>query len=306
MLIISQRAWSASDTDALAAHIERTMKLVRRRQLDPAVEPLLLLPQAVGADEAPGQGALLAVLGGIASSERVMLAGAAGVTSDDGVVTIGFLLSAEGEPLLTAGKISPDLVTGFGEDSTSALGQPAEFKTASTAIGQVGILPGEDILFAHLARSHHMGRRRDHPQPGGRGQRSPVHLAPQRPQGPRLGKYLLRGRRRGPGRGAPRAEAVPAWSISTARLPTRPGRRTCCFRTSISNGSGAGATTSSPCSPCTCGQTSTPTATSGSAKRVPNPFRNRPGGAKRGSPSASGGWRKTPPRRSPTESNNTT
>ena len=153
MLIISQRAWSASDTDALAAHIERTMKLVRRRQLDPAVEPLLLLPQAVPADQAPGQGALLALLGDIASSERVMLAGAAGVTSDDGVMTIGFLLSAKGEPLLTAAKISPDLVTGFGEDSTSALGQPAEFKTASTAIGQVGILPGEDILFAHLARS---------------------------------------------------------------------------------------------------------------------------------------------------------
>ena len=129
------------------------MRLVRRRQLDPAAEPLLLLPQAAPSDEAPEQGALLSALGDIASTERVMLAGAAGVTSDDEVTTIGFLLSAEGEPLLTSPKISPDLITGFGEDSTSALGQPAEFQTASTSIGQVGILPGEDVLFSHYARA---------------------------------------------------------------------------------------------------------------------------------------------------------
>lgn len=153
MLIISQRAWSATDTESLAAHIESAMKLVRRRQLDPRAEPLVLLPQAVPADDAPGQDTLLAALGDIASTERVMLAGAAGVKGDGGVRTVGFLLSAKGEPLLTAPKISPDLVTGFGEDATAATGQPAEFRTAATSIGQVGILPGEDILFAHLARS---------------------------------------------------------------------------------------------------------------------------------------------------------
>ena len=153
MLIISQRAWSASDTAALAAHIESAMRLVRRRQLGPAQEPVLLLPQAISADEPLEQGELLAALGGIASRERIMLAGAAAVASSNGLLTIGFLLSAIGEPLLTVPKISPDLVTGIGKDSTSALGLRGEFQTATTRVGQVGILPGEDILFASLARA---------------------------------------------------------------------------------------------------------------------------------------------------------
>lgn len=153
MLIISQRAWNATDTEALAAYVESAMKLVRRRQLDPKAEPLLLLPQAVPADDAPQPGTLLAALGDIAASEKVMLAGAAGVAGEDGVATIGFLLSAEGEPLLIAPKISPDLVTGFGEDATAATGLPAEFMVAGTGIGQVGILAGEDVLFAHYARA---------------------------------------------------------------------------------------------------------------------------------------------------------
>ena len=80
MLIISQRAWSTSDTAALAAHIESTMRLVRRRQLGPAQEPVLLLPQANSADHPLEQGELLAALGGIASRERIMLAGAAAIT----------------------------------------------------------------------------------------------------------------------------------------------------------------------------------------------------------------------------------
>ena len=153
MLIISQRAWSTSDTAALAAHIESTMRLVRRRQLGPVVEPVLLLPQAISAYEPLKQSEVLAVLGGIASKERIMLAGAAAVASSDGLVTLGFLLSATGESLLTVPKISPDLVTGIGEESTSALGLRAEFQTAPTSVGQVGILPGEDILFAPLARA---------------------------------------------------------------------------------------------------------------------------------------------------------
>ena len=153
MLIISQRAWSATDTEALAAYIESAIKLARRRQLDGKAEPLVLLPQAIAADDAPEQDTLLAALGDIASSERILLAGAAGVNSADGVRTIGFLLSSEGEPLLTTPKISPDLVTGFGQDATAAAGQPGEFPIAATSLGQVGVLPGEDILFSHYARA---------------------------------------------------------------------------------------------------------------------------------------------------------
>ena len=49
-------------------------------------------------------------------------------------------------------KISPELINGF-DDLGSALGMPAEFAVASTPFGQVGMLPGEDILFASYARA---------------------------------------------------------------------------------------------------------------------------------------------------------
>ncbi|WP_446830122.1 nitrilase-related carbon-nitrogen hydrolase [Candidatus Foliamicus sp.] len=153
MLIISQTAWSAGDAAALATNIHNAMEQVRQRQLDALDEPLLLLPQAEPADEAPEQSALLAALGEIAARESILLAGAAPMMSKDGVVTIGFLMSAGGEALLAAPKISPDLANGFRSECSSALGRPAKFQTASTGLGQVGILPGEDALFAHLARA---------------------------------------------------------------------------------------------------------------------------------------------------------
>lgn len=153
ILIISQQAWSAADTAALAANIESTMTLVRRRQLAPLVEPVLLLPQANPTSDPREQSELLAALGEIASREQIMLAGAAAVASSNGNETIGFLMSASGENLLAVRKVSPDLVTGIQEGSTSALGIPAKFETAITSIGQVGILPGEDILFPNLARA---------------------------------------------------------------------------------------------------------------------------------------------------------
>ena len=154
MLVISQTPWSTSDIDAAAEHIEKTMNLIRRRQLIPGPEPVFLLPLATtGAGEQLQQDELLARLGTVASKVQAVLAGGAFVASESGNRTIGFLLSACGEMLLTVPKISPDLVTGIGEDSTCALGQPGKFPTATTSIGQVGILPGEDILFSHFARA---------------------------------------------------------------------------------------------------------------------------------------------------------
>ncbi len=153
MLIISQRAWSVADSAALGEYINATMAFLRRRQLEVDAEPLLLLPQAAVADEAPAQSELLAALGRIAAEERIALAGAAPVASDAGEQTIGFLMSATGESLLAVPKISPDLVNGIGPDATSALGAPGQFEAAATSLGQVGILPGEDILFPHYARA---------------------------------------------------------------------------------------------------------------------------------------------------------
>ncbi|MEM7704302.1 MAG: nitrilase-related carbon-nitrogen hydrolase [Pseudomonadota bacterium] len=153
MLVISQQAWVTSDTDTLAHHVEHLVSLVRRRQLEPVEELLVLLPHGTVEAEPVAADQLWSALGSIASVQGVMLAGSAVVGSSEETSTVGFLLSANGEPLLTTAKVSPDLVTGISDNATSALGQPAEFKTAVTGFGQVGILPGEDILSPHLTRA---------------------------------------------------------------------------------------------------------------------------------------------------------
>ncbi|MEM6573241.1 MAG: nitrilase-related carbon-nitrogen hydrolase [Pseudomonadota bacterium] len=153
MLVISQQAWVTSDTEALAGHIERLVALVRRRQLEPVEEFLVLLPHGTAGAEPVAAEPLWAALGSIASVQGIMLAGSAVVGSSAQTSTAGFLISAEGEPLLAVDKVTPDLVAGISDNSTSPLGQPAEFKTVITGIGQVGILPGEDILSPHLTRA---------------------------------------------------------------------------------------------------------------------------------------------------------
>ncbi len=153
MLIISQTAWRADDLAALQRHVTSTIALARRRRIQSTTEPLLLLPQAESVEAKLEQPALLQAMGKIAAAAGTQLAGAATVTSDSGEQVVGFLVSASGETLLAVDKIAPDLVVGPGAESTSALGQPGEFKTVMTSVGQVGILPGEDILFAHYARA---------------------------------------------------------------------------------------------------------------------------------------------------------
>jgi predicted amidohydrolase len=153
MLIISQRAWDVADTAALTAYVEQTMAFLRTRQVEAIQEPVLLLPQGMAGAQPVEENQLLQSLGRLAAQERILLAGAAPVATGAGTQTIGFLLSDSGEPLLRVPKISPDLVTGIGPDATSALGVPADFKAAPTKLGQVGILPGEDILSPHFARS---------------------------------------------------------------------------------------------------------------------------------------------------------
>ena len=142
MLIISETAWRVDDVAALEAHVTSTVELARRRRIQSTIEPLLLLPQAEPIEAALSREALLEVMGKIASAAGTQLAGAAAVATDDGEQIIGFLVSASGETLLAVAKISPELVKGPGPDSTSALGQPGQFETAMTSLGQVGILPG--------------------------------------------------------------------------------------------------------------------------------------------------------------------
>jgi predicted amidohydrolase len=156
MLIITQEPWSTTD---LAASLGPTLRAARAEADSTAFREfsgtLLLLPQAeTGDDSPPTASALLAHVGGLAKASGLHLAGSAIVADPEHGANrcMGFLVSDTGEALLNVNKISPDFVNGF-TDTICDLGLPAAFPVAETPIGKVGLLPGEDILFAHYARS---------------------------------------------------------------------------------------------------------------------------------------------------------
>ncbi len=156
MLILSQTAWMSVDfVESLRPKLSAASRQARRRQLAP--EPILiLLPQASDApgQPAPTEGELTSQLAGLCRSVGTYLAGSARLRDPvSAVVAVrAFLLSPQGELLLSTPKISPELVSGF-DDSTCAMGLPAEFAVARTPLGQIGLLPGEDILYASYARA---------------------------------------------------------------------------------------------------------------------------------------------------------
>lgn len=155
MLILTQEPWTTADIKAsvqpllTAARAEAAQVAFREH---PAT--LLLLPMAEGEATPPTAAALLAELAPLARAAGLYLAGAAMVTDEARAArrTIGFLLSDTGETLLSVNKISPDFVGGF-TDTVCDMGLPADFPVAETPLGKVGLLPGEDILFAHYARA---------------------------------------------------------------------------------------------------------------------------------------------------------
>jgi predicted amidohydrolase len=155
MLIISQQEWTAADSGPLAEHVREAVAVFRARSLDDDGVPLLLLPLADPAPDLPEFPALATALGGIAAAERAFLAGAAIVRDPEAgaAMTMGFMIDADGQVVGQCAKISPDLVAGFRDGVTCALGQPGQFPVAKTPIGQAGVLVGEDILFPHYARS---------------------------------------------------------------------------------------------------------------------------------------------------------
>jgi predicted amidohydrolase len=283
MLIISQRAWDVADTAALTAYVEQTMAFLRTRQVEAIQEPVLLLPQGMAGAQPVEENQLLQSLGRLAAQERILLAGAAPVATGAGTQTIGFLLSDSGEPLLRVPKISPDLVTGIGPDATSALGVPADFKAAPTKLGQVGILPGEDILSPHFARSLTWAG-------------AEIILNPVR----EVSDHLLEGRRN--------ARVARAWentsyvAVASAIGGTPRGPNCSCLvdwngvSTNaegdadillpmwISSGSAGAAMPLWRCSRCICGPTCTRMVTSGSSPVVLRRSRSRRGDARLGLP----------------------
>lgn len=152
MLIILQKSWRSSALEALKIQIGEALAVAERRRLGAGEAPLLLLPHGE-TDTTPDRQELWKELAGLAEDANVALAGSARVATDGVAQTLGFLFSASGESLLEVPKISPDLVTGIAEGTTSALGRRGNFVTATTSIGQVGLLPGEDILSPHYARA---------------------------------------------------------------------------------------------------------------------------------------------------------
>lgn len=154
MLILCQIPWDAArPEEALGPVLAAAQAEVRQTAFREFDGSLLLLPHADAAEPLASQ-ALLERIGALARGAGLYVAGSALVSDagDRAARTVGFLLTAEGEEALCVNKISPDFLGGF-SDSTCDLGKAADFPTATTPLGKVGILPGEDILFAHYARS---------------------------------------------------------------------------------------------------------------------------------------------------------
>lgn len=155
MLYISQKSWSPDAIDALAEHIKSINASNGRFEVVNPIEAVILLPHSSDVETAHDRKDLLKSLSDLAAEKNVFLAGSVLVKSKKADVpcTLGFLISSVGKVLIEAEKISPELISGIASEQSSALGQAMDFKVANTPIGQVGILPGEDILFPHYARS---------------------------------------------------------------------------------------------------------------------------------------------------------
>ncbi len=157
-IVLTQCPWRAEDPAAdLRVPLAAGVHAARRRQLEP--QPVLvLLPLAAPAaapQDRPTEAVLLATLGALARQAGAWLGGAAQVRSGpdaDAPHTVAFLVGDDGRTRLRAAKISPELVEGF-DDLASMLGREAPFEVVATPFGQVGLLPGEDILYCNLARA---------------------------------------------------------------------------------------------------------------------------------------------------------
>lgn len=155
MLIISQKSWAADKLDHVGQHLGAIAASVRRFEVGQPIAALVLLPRAAESAKAPERTATIAAIGKLAVAHNLMVAGAALMadTKHPAPVTVGFLVGADGKVLLETEKISPELVNGLAVDQSCAMTGPAALKVAKTPIGQIGILPGEDLLFPHVVRA---------------------------------------------------------------------------------------------------------------------------------------------------------
>ena len=149
-MLLIQEPWSAHALDRLEASLRVALVLE-----EPGKSALVLLAHGDGAPaEAVAESETLERLAVIADRHGVYLAGSCYVRSDadEPAITVGFVIDPDGQVRLRTVKVLPDL-TGRFSDAAAATFKPAEFPTAETSAGRVGVLCGEDILSPHLTRS---------------------------------------------------------------------------------------------------------------------------------------------------------
>ncbi len=155
MIILTQAAWTPHDAKALSSLAGAAKREAGRQSIDGGTDILLLLPHSpMDAKGAPSENDAMAAVAGAAKAAGLYVGGSA-VMQADGVAapqTIGFVVAPDGKTLLRTPKITPDLIEGF-TDTTSAMGQPAEFPVAELPFAKAGMLCGEDIHFAQYGRS---------------------------------------------------------------------------------------------------------------------------------------------------------
>lgn len=152
MIILSQVPWSPNDPDQLQAHLKVAhADAVRQSAKAERDTSLILLPHS---PDVSTEADAFAALSRIAKNLNIYLAGSAVLQESAGSVpqTLGFLFDPSGEQVLRVGKISPDLVEGF-SDTKALPAKDATFPVARLPFATVGILPGEDIVFAQYARA---------------------------------------------------------------------------------------------------------------------------------------------------------
>jgi deaminated glutathione amidase len=153
MIILSQANWSPADKAKLNGLVLAATREAKRQSAVARPDVLLVLPHSP-AKTAVAESKAVTTMAALAKKHGVYLCGSAVLkpNAKAAAQTIGLLISPKGKVLLRVPKITPDLIEGFA-DTTSALGQPNDFPVAKLPFAQVGILCGEDIHYAHYARS---------------------------------------------------------------------------------------------------------------------------------------------------------
>ncbi|MBM3514431.1 MAG: hypothetical protein FJX59_12065 [Alphaproteobacteria bacterium] len=149
-MIVVQTPWSArnpADLGAVLSEARRT--LVAERPV------IAVLPHADGREQdAPAEAELLAALSQLAKQNDVFIGASSFVrcSGDPAPRTVGYLIGPDGNTLLRAPKVLPDIVEGF-TDTIADTFKESEFKSVATPAGRIGLLCGEDVLQPQLVRA---------------------------------------------------------------------------------------------------------------------------------------------------------